>query len=145
MKTLQSFRIGCLAVLVLVFASCSKEQATVQPTSRISPTPLGTPANHHPTDSLTGHEFVFTDLLWTTDSIGNVCILNRPDLFYLQYRPALVQITVDGIQWMTVYTCPFPTDPFYFDWLSYGVLKFYVFNYAGPLMDSTTSIKVRFL
>ncbi|HET9744195.1 MAG TPA: hypothetical protein VFP97_00700 [Chitinophagaceae bacterium] len=147
MKNMHSISI-CLPAIVSLLVSCSKEPVL----NRSSPsrfinvgTPGGSSSNTYPVDSLTGREFMFKELSWTSDSVGTVCIINRPDLFYLYYRPVIVSITVDGIQWMNVYSCPFPTDPFWFDWLAPGVLKFYVFNYSGPVNDSTTSIKVLFL
>ena len=148
--------------LGFVFISCSKEPVTKRPipgTSNplnysspplgVTPNPPNPPSSpsgsNFPADSLTGREFVFSNLSWTMDSIGSVCTINRPDLFYLLFRPMNVQLTAAGSDWMNVYTCPYPTDQFFFHWLEPGVLKFYVFNYTGRLTEGTTSIKVLFL
>jgi hypothetical protein len=147
MKNIYSISI-CLLTAVSVLVSCSKEPVITPPSPLIftnPPPPVGSSSNSYTADSLTGREFVFNELSWTSDSVGTVCIINRPDLFYSYYRPVVVTITVDGVQWMNVYSCPYPTDPFWFDWLAPGILKFYVYNYTGPVNNSTTTIKVLFL
>jgi hypothetical protein len=101
--------------------------------------------NGFPADSLTGRQFIFNDLSWTVDSTDVVCVVNRPDLFYLPDRPLDVSINISGDQWTNVFRCPYPTDPFFFVCLSPGSLKVYPYNCSQRLLGATASIKVRIL
>jgi len=144
MKKLHAIIICSLVVILSVFASCSKEQVTNPRSPRSSPNPLiGLTPNNYPVDSLTGREFIFNNL--NLDSVDCAWVINRPDLFYFFYRPMNVFISVSESDWIAVHSCPPPTDPFFFSWTLPGILKVYIYNYTGPVIGTTASIKVQFL
>lgn len=164
MKKINPITSCSLAILILLLVSCSKEPVTGPVPQRSSTNPpnpsnppnppnpinpsnpsIGSTSNSFPVDSLTGQEFVFNNLSWTLDGIYLVCDVNRPDLFYLVDRPLDVSISINQSAWMNLLMCPYPTDPFYYMCLLPGILRVYHYNYPGPLLESTTSIKVRFL
>lgn len=154
MKKVNAIIICSLAVIFLLFVSCGKEPVTNSRPPRSStnlpnsPNPPSPPIvvtpNGNPVDSLTGKEFIFNNLSWTLDDTYLVCVVNRPDLFYLVDRPLDVSISISGSPWMKVLMCPYPTDPFFYESWPAGILKVYLYNYTSPLLDSTTSVKVRF-
>jgi len=164
MKKLNVIIICSMALLLLFFDSCSKEPVrktlpqwnsptptnpAILPNPQNPPGPPNLPVwvipNNYPVDSLTGMEFIFNNLSWAVDSMNVICVVNRPDLFYWAGRILDVSVSINGSQWMNVLMCPYPTDPFFYESWPAGILKVYVYNYAGPLLESTTSIKVRFL
>ena len=160
MKQLNLINICSMALILLLFLSCSKEPLadpvtignSPNPTSPANPpippnpsNPVTVTQNSYPVDSLTGQEFIFNNLSWTADSMNVFCVVNRPDLFYLPGRVLDVSVSINGSPWMNVLMCPYPTDPFFYESWPAGILKVYVFNYTGQLWDSYTTIKVRFI
>ena len=135
-----------LTIISSIIISCTKEPESISQSILSSPNPpIGTVPNNNPVDSLTGREFTFNDLSWTSDSMYVFCIINRPDLFYLPERSLDVSISINDSQWMKISMCPYPTDPFFYEPWPAGILKVYLYNYMGALSNSRTSIKVRFL
>jgi hypothetical protein len=160
MKKAHTIFVSSMTVLLLVLVSCSKEPLTGPhtpqplPNQQRSPVlPITNSNNYQPTtyyynypvDSLTGREFVFHNLNWTLDGIYTVCDIYRPDLFYLLDRPLEVSISINGSEWIYMTMCPYPSDLFFFELRLQATVRIYVYNYTGPLSESTTSVKVRFL
>lgn len=162
MKKAHTIFVSSMTVLLSVLVSCSKEPLTVPESAQPLPNqprpPVGpiTISNNqqsatynynynYPVDSLTGREFVFHNLSWTLDGIYTVCDIYRPDLFYLIDRPLQVSISINGSEWIYMIMCPYPSDLFYFEPRLQATVRIYVYNYTGPLSESTTSVKVRFL
>lgn len=159
MKKAHTIFFSSMTLLFSVLVSCSKEPLRDPGSARPFPNPrqpVGPITNgnnyqpatytfNYPVDSLTGREFVFNNLNWTLDGIYTVCDIYRPDLFFIIDRPLQVSISINGSEWIYIVMCPDPSDLFYFEPRLQATVRIYVYNYTGPLQESTTSVKVRFL
>ena len=149
-KPILKFAACILLIGIIFFASCSKD-SPVNNTSYNNPPPPSLPPV---TDSLTGREFIFSDLIWDydNDGAGNlyVGIENRPDLFRAD-RAVEVSVRSDiNNTWVAAEKFHYPNAPGYV----YSIYLRSLFVFPSPhifyssgtqLAGTKVSLKVKFL
>jgi hypothetical protein len=150
MKPILKFAACILLITTATLISCSKNNP-VNNTSYNNPPPPSLPPV---TDSLTGREFIFSDLIWDydNDGAGNlyVGIENRPDLFRAD-RAVEVSVRSDiNNTWVGAEKFHYPNAPGYVYSIYLGSLIVFpsphIFFWSGTQLAGTkVSLKVKFL
>ena len=151
MKMILKFVVCILLIGIVTFVSCNKEKPVASVVVPPPPPPPPPPIK----DSLTGKEFIFSDLIWDYDYDGAanlyIGIENRPDLFSVD-RPVevLVKSAID-VTWMAAEKFHYPNTPGYV----YGIYSKSLFVFPSPhifpwsgntqLPGTKVSLKVKFL
>jgi hypothetical protein len=141
-----------LLLNVIFFVGCSKEKNITTSSINNPPPPPPPP----PTDTLSGKEFIFTDLIWEFDNDGGaelyIGIENRPDLFSVEKSVKVSVKSVIDSNWIAAEKIHFPNSPGYVFGIDINAKSLFVFPspYIFPWSGNTqlpgtkVSLKVKF-